>query len=690
MGRRQRRESRRLIFLSHAQTDAVAARVLKSWLEETLKVEVFVSSDSRNVPMGIDWYNEIDEALKVCTLGIILVTRDSIERRWVSYELGWLRAASKKTAPVCAGGISKTELPSPFDRSQACDYDNEEDRLKLLRSIAGSFGIPEHLIPSAAARDAPKLQFHDRRVKGSADDIQLVNSSSGSSPLQELFKTSDRWTTLIYTCRATFTGEHCPKHRPIQKALWTHVPVDEFQTLCLAANQLIPREARSHEDDILHTVMCSRQAEDEMRVRGPSSHSAALIGKGPPPLVDRDWVIIGENNFSNLLLNMLQVYLPWQSNVGQRIDCHYTGAQHKKAAPVPDVSVRLFPPFNTLLSPSQTREVHRGGGMIAIFPNPFNIRKKVMVLFGCHRPGQFTLENWLRGKEVAKLVELFKNDAEKIKARSWTMQAIVNNAGGSAATMADTRITAAIQNIADNRLYWLKVLNDSALTNDFTINTRRLEAKEIYDLSLVVPLEADDQRLLKSSVCEEVGELSGYWEDTECEIGFHVTLYEFCTHYSLNAAIRNTLSPLGERLFDALSNSPAAERPQTVNLRLRGIEVLPSSLVSYVDFIDEDGRPTDWLNSVRNWCEMQAESLGADLVRSGALNLMRVPFPAHVTLCRFNQDIPETQQVDFKRVAARTRLFELLGAQLSRLSLTVARRSPYKDVSVVGTIDLNG
>src|SRR5438552_4069375 len=115
--RRRSTESRPLIFLSHAQFDAEAARDLKKWLQDTFKggLDVFVSSDSRNIPMGVDWYNEIDEALKTCALGIILVSKNSVGRPWVGYELGALRIASKNTTPVCVGGMSKAELPSPFD-----------------------------------------------------------------------------------------------------------------------------------------------------------------------------------------------------------------------------------------------------------------------------------------------------------------------------------------------------------------------------------------------------------------------------------------------------------------------------------------------------------------------------------------------------------------------------------------------
>jgi hypothetical protein len=92
-----RERERRIIFLSHAQSDAEAAKTLKTWLLLAFSnVQVFASSDWQSIEMGMDWYETIDRALRDSTLGILLVTENSIKRPWVNYELGALRAGRKR------------------------------------------------------------------------------------------------------------------------------------------------------------------------------------------------------------------------------------------------------------------------------------------------------------------------------------------------------------------------------------------------------------------------------------------------------------------------------------------------------------------------------------------------------------------------------------------------------------------
>jgi hypothetical protein len=686
MSKREPEKPHGLVFLSHAHCDADAAAELKKWLEDDVFkdcLEVFTSSDSRDIPIGSDWYEAVDGALRTCTMGIVLITKKSVSRPWISYELGALRAASKKTAPVCVWGMSKNELPSPFDRSQACDYDNEADRLKLLRSIASNISIPAHFITLDTAMKAPRLQ-QGYTEPGEILDIPKARTTY-KSPLRGIFETSDRWTTVIYTCRATFTGENCPTQSPIKKALWAHVPVDEVQTVCLAVNQLMPSEARSNEDDILQTVMCSMQAEKEVLSGNHQDDSLGYLGAAPP-LIERDWIVVGENNFSSLLLQMVRAYLPWQAGVSQTSK-DTSWPNWPSRPPRPNVYIELVPRFNGLVPPIQTREVHRGGGMIALFPNPFNFRRRVLILFGCHRTGQFTLEHWLEGTEVVEAVEQLNKDLSQAKASGWGLQLVVNNARGPAGSLLDTRETAAIHNVADKRLYWLRPIGEPLTDDPFRINTTCLQPQDIYDLSLVARLEQDEQLRLKEVVWGRTGEFAAYWENLNSEIGFHITLYEFCTHYSPDKQMRLDLSSLASQLLGIMFGSSIEDRPQVIRGRLRGIELAPSALFSYVDFVDEKGHPTGWLESVRQWCEGHAEGLG---IRSGLLNVMRVPFPAHVTLCRFDQEIPTGLQLEIRKVANATRQLELLKVPLLKLSLTVARRSPYKEVEEIGTIDLQG
>jgi hypothetical protein len=664
-----RERERRIIFLSHAQSDFEAAKTLKDWLLYAFSnnVQVFASSDWQSIEMGMDWYETIDRALRDSTLGLLLITENSIQRPWVNYELGALRAARKKTVPVCIGRVTKASLPSPFSHAHACDYDRRDDRLDLLRSIASTFGFPTDWVPVGAVDNAPSL--HPGPIK----QPNPVTAGHGLA-IEYLFKSADRWTTVVYTCRATFTGEHCMPTGPIKKSLWAHIPVDEVQTVCVAVNHLMPAELRAAEDDILQTVICSMQAEHLLLSQLTDPGSAVPFS----PLFNRDLVVVGENNFSNLLLQMTQAYLPW-----------HAGWEHiarRTEKPRPHVYVELVPRFNAPVPPGQKGELHRGGAMVALFPNPFNIRKKVLILFGCHRQGQFTLEDWLRGAEVRDIVDAIAKSGNK---GSVAVQILIDRT--LVPTDGDVQPVAvaaeAIRNLSDGKQFWCTQLNRVDIGEVLTVNAGHSTPQSLYDVSIVVPLPACDQAQLEERLRSSLGLADLYWERDNCEIGFHVTLYEFLTHRHPDAQLLKHLEDAAQRICDALGQAHGNELPDMTTARLRGIEVLPAAVISYVDFLDKDGSCSNWLDSLRRWCEKSASRAGLG-ARTNLLNAMRVPFPAHTTICRFSREIAELEEGQLWKVANESRGLELLRFPIDNVALTIATKSPYRSVRVVKTFPL--
>jgi TIR domain len=658
---------RRTIFLSHAQSDAEAAKLLKKWLLSAFgsDVQVFVSSDWQSIEMGMNWYDTIDHALHDSMLGIVLLTENSIKRPWVTYELGALRAARKKTIPVCIGRVTKAALPSPFSHAQACDYDRREDRLDLLRSIASTFAFPTSWVPEAAVDSAPII------VVGPLIQLSPLTSSHGSG-IQRLFSRIDRWTTVVYTCRSTFTGEQCVPDGPIKRALWSHIPVDEVHTVCTAINHLMPSELRASEDDILHTVMCSRRAEIFLK----SALEGVRTSESVPQLFDRDLVIVGENNFSNMLLQMMQAYLPWQVGTGQ--------IERRRGQPRPDVYVELVPRLHASISAVQKRELHKGGAMIARFPNPFNIRKEVLVLFGCHRDGQYTLEEWLRSEEVPEMVARVSRG---LKEGTQAIQILVDRTLGSADRSVQPKAPEAITNLADGNPFWLTPLNIFDPDKPLIVNDSCSQPYGLYDLSLVLQLPLQEQARVAQTLMSSLGIENLYWEHSNCEIGFHVTLYEFLTHRRPEPQLIRRLEAITPGLCGAVCQTQERAPVKGVIARIRSLEIFPSALVAYAEFLDEPGRYSTWLDSVRQWCEEVVVRASLAEHRD-LLNSMRVPFPAHVTICRFNRELSETEQSRLSQLAKETRGLELLTFSVDSLLLTVATQTPYRGVRPVLTIPL--
>jgi len=324
--------------------------------------------------------------------------------------------------------------------------------------------------------------------------------------------------------------------------------------------------------------------------------------------------------------------------------------------------------------------------MIAVFPNPFNIRNKVLVIFGCHREGQFSLESWLRGPQIWSVIDSL-NRVKGGFVGSWAAQVIVDGVWDPSST-AESVKAAAIPNSADgNRLLWFVPLSQANVGEALVVNRECLEPHDFYDLSLVVVLDAEHQGQLRQAVLSRVNLPELYWEDRECEIGFHITLFEFCTHYSINQELLAKVAVIADRIRDRLVKNDR-DRPKHIHVRLRGLDLLPSALISYADFLS-NGKVSDWLDSVRSWCEdIITQELGPVARQPNILNAMRVPFPAHVTVCRINRKVPDAVQAELKRAAEELRSVELHRFSIDKITLTAARRTPYRKVEKMAEIGL--
>jgi hypothetical protein len=167
----------------------------------------------------------------------------------------------------------------------------------------------------------------------------------------------------------------------------------------------------------------------------------------------------------------------------------------------------------------------------------------------------------------------------------------------------------------------------------------------------------------------------------------HVTLYEFCTYLKPVSEVTSRAEHVARELHAALRENKHPLPP--VNLRIRQLELLPSALIAYADFLDSNSQPIAWLDHVRRWCEQAASHAvnRRDIPRKW-LNSMRVPFPAHVTLWRFDREVePALQSAMHKAViAARYSVFAQFPVR--SVDMTIARKTPYRDVQTVGDAPL--
>jgi FMN phosphatase YigB (HAD superfamily) len=180
------------IFLSHATIDEPAARSLAAYLEGVLGCRVFLSQD---ISRGNKWRDEILAAITKCKVVLVLATANSIERYWVNFEIGAALACKKKLIiPVCAGGVTPSDLPDTLRDLQACIRENDADCLKMLQAIQPILGCTANF--EKAAQSFPKdailagskqsLPLHFRRDASVAEAVRALILDA-SNPKGELY-----------------------------------------------------------------------------------------------------------------------------------------------------------------------------------------------------------------------------------------------------------------------------------------------------------------------------------------------------------------------------------------------------------------------------------------------------------------------------------------------------------------------
>ena len=145
-----------VVFISHITEEKEMAVALKELIGESFlgMMEIFVSSDEESLPMGSRWLDNVTEALKTCSIELILCSPQSVKRPWINFEAGagWIRDIP--VIPLCHSGMEPGKLPVPLNLLQSAKIDDISS-LKLIF----------HVLASAIGANIPKTVFDDFVVK---------------------------------------------------------------------------------------------------------------------------------------------------------------------------------------------------------------------------------------------------------------------------------------------------------------------------------------------------------------------------------------------------------------------------------------------------------------------------------------------------------------------------------------------
>ena len=130
-----RTQSAYVIFLSHSSYD--------SWIAKTIaeKIEAIGGDcwlDEKDLEGGDVVVNEIIRGIDACREAIVLISPNSVNSQWVSFEIGGVRAQHKRVTPIL-NNVKLSEMP-PMQDIKGIDLNKFDQFLaQLERRIARTY-----------------------------------------------------------------------------------------------------------------------------------------------------------------------------------------------------------------------------------------------------------------------------------------------------------------------------------------------------------------------------------------------------------------------------------------------------------------------------------------------------------------------------------------------------------------------
>lgn len=117
-----------VVFISHSSKE--------SWVARQLAKEVKAAGGASWVDVNVlaggdDFQDEILEAIRTCSEAIVLISPNSVNSQWVSYEIGAVAVQGKRVTPVLNN--VPPEAMAPLRRVHAIDLNDFDDFLAQLR-----------------------------------------------------------------------------------------------------------------------------------------------------------------------------------------------------------------------------------------------------------------------------------------------------------------------------------------------------------------------------------------------------------------------------------------------------------------------------------------------------------------------------------------------------------------------------
>ena len=136
-------DNKHIIFISHAEADKKIVKCFREMIElilhpyPSLKYEIFCSSGIGDIECGDDSRDKIHDKLNRSDNVFCILTKNSYDRPWVMYEIGYTQGKSsdknkKKLMPIAIDISIKTITNEGYPYSNFFIYECNKDRLSAL------------------------------------------------------------------------------------------------------------------------------------------------------------------------------------------------------------------------------------------------------------------------------------------------------------------------------------------------------------------------------------------------------------------------------------------------------------------------------------------------------------------------------------------------------------------------------
>ena len=149
------------IFISHINEERPLALRLQKLLETALspKPPVFVSSDYDSIKSGEEWYRAILGGIRRSEAVVVLLSPESIDRRWINFEAGFGLGQESQVIPVVWRGLTKGEVGFPLGQLHARELADRDECAALLRHLAAAFHLElNEMVVTEFIADAERLR----------------------------------------------------------------------------------------------------------------------------------------------------------------------------------------------------------------------------------------------------------------------------------------------------------------------------------------------------------------------------------------------------------------------------------------------------------------------------------------------------------------------------------------------------